>query len=522
MSSAVPSRDQISSPVRPPHTRQDDAQLQSLQSLSTHIKLLLDAPEHIWRLLERKQYLRAAWLFLLARVVHRALINDDADNEETWESHGIDVEEQFPLVQRQWETVSQFRSQITHKATLALREHTMSSTDVCATLLTLYFLDSRPLVDTLSVLLAQRRRTLTSVLSTPSTDNASNGSAHQQKAHSNSKRSKIRKPIVQHVKGRLQAVLGVVSDTVSTARDTFQDDLAPHQQSMIRRALTFVQSNSSSSSADVLPNDLQLTTPGLLTDLPSSTHFLYLPPNIKAYKPYIDLSSSSAVVQQPSLHTKVQDWFDGAMQDFSAAAETWLEDLGTIEEVWRVRKLLLKWLRSRSGLLEAESVHIRTTLDALYRKRVSQLWGAGLANLNREFQNKLSSVVDNLEDPENEGSTIMDAFTAIPSLDVPRSSGIALPEVNAFHKYKMTIRRHLSGRTSLLDRVLEALEAPVVDLRGSLDVIRSDKDDFEGSITSILADYCQEANKSCSRISDVLSSTLSSLSDNAGKKGLYV
>lgn len=55
------------------------------------MKLLLDAPEHLWRLLERNKYFPAAWLFLLARVVHRALVRDDDDQEETWSRQGIDV-----------------------------------------------------------------------------------------------------------------------------------------------------------------------------------------------------------------------------------------------------------------------------------------------------------------------------------------------------------------------------------------------------------------------------------------------
>jgi len=62
-----------------------------LQVLSAHIKLLLDAPEHLWRLIEREKYFQAAWLFLLARVVHRALIRDDAHDDEIWMQHGVDV-----------------------------------------------------------------------------------------------------------------------------------------------------------------------------------------------------------------------------------------------------------------------------------------------------------------------------------------------------------------------------------------------------------------------------------------------
>ncbi len=55
------------------------------------MKLLLDAPEHLWRLIEKKQHFTAAWLFLLSRVVYRALVNDDEQDEDAWQHQGIDV-----------------------------------------------------------------------------------------------------------------------------------------------------------------------------------------------------------------------------------------------------------------------------------------------------------------------------------------------------------------------------------------------------------------------------------------------
>lgn len=66
-----------------------DKHLQALQSLSAHIKLLLDAPEHLWRMIEKRSYLNAAWLFLLARVVHRALSQENDDR--SWHSYGVEV-----------------------------------------------------------------------------------------------------------------------------------------------------------------------------------------------------------------------------------------------------------------------------------------------------------------------------------------------------------------------------------------------------------------------------------------------
>lgn len=55
------------------------------------MKLLLDAPEHLWRLIERREYYRAAWLFLLSRGVHRALTHDDATEGSSWETKGISI-----------------------------------------------------------------------------------------------------------------------------------------------------------------------------------------------------------------------------------------------------------------------------------------------------------------------------------------------------------------------------------------------------------------------------------------------
>ncbi|KAI9444853.1 hypothetical protein H4582DRAFT_855570 [Lactarius indigo] len=157
-------------------TEKDDTQLRILQSVAAHMKLLLDTPEHIWRLLEKKKYLHAGWLFLLARIIYQALVRTDTEDEEDdWRAQGIDVLEQFPLVQRQWDTVSQLRAQITYKATLSLRDPGASLEDVCSILLTLHLLESRPLIDVLTIFLTQRTRNLQTTLSR-SPKPASNGS----------------------------------------------------------------------------------------------------------------------------------------------------------------------------------------------------------------------------------------------------------------------------------------------------------------------------------------------------------
>jgi hypothetical protein len=62
------------------------------------MKLLLDAPEHLWRLIERKRYFSAAWLFLLSRVVHRALVREDDQDHDGWHNQGINVLVRTPSI----------------------------------------------------------------------------------------------------------------------------------------------------------------------------------------------------------------------------------------------------------------------------------------------------------------------------------------------------------------------------------------------------------------------------------------
>ena len=68
-----------------------DAQLQVLQCLTAHLKLLLDASEHLWRFQERKKYLQASWLFLLSRVVYRSLTQEGSDGAIKLSKHGIQI-----------------------------------------------------------------------------------------------------------------------------------------------------------------------------------------------------------------------------------------------------------------------------------------------------------------------------------------------------------------------------------------------------------------------------------------------
>lgn len=383
-----------------------DGQLAVMQSLSAHIKLLLDAPEHLWHLLEQRKFLHAAWLFLLSRVVFRALVNTDDGEETVWQTKGIDVLEQFPLVQRQWDSISHFRSNISHKATHALREHKMSADDTCSTLVTLHLLESLPLNDTLSHLLAQRSKTLNALLS-----RASSESRHESADATSDN--------VADVSDVLNSILDVLSSTVGVARAIFHSVSPATSTSLIERRLRDI--NSESSHAAAAPSDSEsISTPAILATLPSSTHLLTLPSSIQSYRPYVDLESSSSHISSPALTAKVTEWFARGVESFQARIGGWFGTLTSITDIWRVRANVIAHIAGAQGLLLDEDRGILMgILDAACKGRAGEVWSIKFSELETALEHGLRASLDLLRaDGANAQQGASSFYLLVPRLDI--------------------------------------------------------------------------------------------------------
>ncbi|KAH7908005.1 hypothetical protein BJ138DRAFT_1158672 [Hygrophoropsis aurantiaca] len=466
----------------------EDAHLQTLQTLSAHIKLLLDAPEHLWRLIERERYFQAAWLFLLARVVHRALQAD----EENWINQGISILDQFPLIQRQWETVSQFRTQIIHKSTLSLRVFDRSAEETCATLLTLHILDSRPLTDTLSTYLAQRSKTLSSLLS--KTNDVAPASTTQTSTAEPSKASRA-------AKTSLHTALDAIIATINTARAVFQGD-----PSLSIRVLEYIQSDSTSSSTAALPTELRLTTQTLLSTLPSSTHFTLLPSTIKSYKPYVDLSSPSSSLPPSTLHQKLIAWFSEAQKSLGSAAERWIGNVQGIRAAWGIRCTVRTWLNDDKGkeLQESEREALGKLVDGVVRNRIVEICKEILGDAERKFEEEIQRAMENPS--ELEASSPLN--TLYKPVAVPSSPGLgSLPSIfdKHFHKYRSTIQQRLSP--SLIGVLNKCAEK----MKRNFNRIEDESRDDGTMIAELYEIYRPEAAALCIRILDLLSNSIDHL-----------
>lgn len=504
-------KDAIQSQQRPPvrnrvsNTAKQDSHLHTLQVLCAHIKLLLDAPEQLWRLIEREKYFQAAWLFLLARVVHRALIRDDAQDEESWLNQGVDVLEQFPLIQRQWESVSHFRTQIIHRATLSLRATEKSYEDTCATLLTLHILESRPLTDTLTIYLSQRTKTLNALLSKGS--EASGKSVHNgQPAEARTTGISTHFHTKDEVKRSVQSLLAVISDTLNISRKIFA---APSAKPLATQVLEYIQEDSPSTPAQTLPVGFLVNTQTIIAMLPSSTYLSLLPPNIKSYKPFVDLSSSSSNLCIETLEEKLGDWFTYSTANLRDAIQRALSSLHSVVGAWRVRLALKKWI-SRCGLNDDEQSVLSRFVDEAAGERIMSIWKSALVHAEGAFVEQLKVI---RPEEVEEFPPLHSMYSPLPVLaHPPPGSGPSSFEAS-FQALRAHLTRRLQGRTPRLQEVLTLLEDTAVAVQRDLSRI-SGKEEPNQLIDDLVEAYRPEAENLCSKIVDTLTESIDRLVKN--------
>ncbi|KAF9270600.1 Vps51/Vps67 domain-containing protein [Marasmius fiardii PR-910] len=497
-----------------------DTNLSSLQVLSAHIKLLLDAPEHLWRLMEKKRYFTAAWLYLLSRVVHRALIREDEREEETWVGQGIDVLDQFPLVQRQWEHVSSFRQQIIVRARQSLQDYSATSEDTCATFLTLHVLEARPLTEALTTFLERRSKALDSLLSSataptnPSSPTLSRRRRDQSPPGSFTEKGVMVGKTTKTVKEYIALALECICKTIRTAHDVLEErDSKP---SLIRQVLGHIQTDSDSSNPPSSSPDLALSTHDLLMSLPSSAHFLLLPRDLRSYRPYVDLESSSTHVKQDVLRHKIDEWFEKSTRALQSAAEQWLLGIQSVKNVWTIRLFGRTWISSSANLEEKKMSRLELSVDDTCRQRIIGLWEEALTDAKKTFEEKLSSIISSIGHDEKTATDASPITLLFKSPPLPTASQVGGATLDlSFQKYKGIFNKQILGRTSVLDDLLKAVEICAQTIYYDLNQVLTKSDVVSNTIIQELVEaYRPLSANLCSNIFEILHSQAEKMSIN--------
>lgn len=199
------------------------------------------------------------------------------------------------------------------------------------------------------------------------------------------------------VRNSTRTTLEAISRTVCTARAVFGTSTSA--RSLAASVLDNIQSEPSSDSSATLPPELLLSTQAVLNSLPSSTCVSLLPMNIRAYRPFVDLSSASSSLSQEALRDKLGSWFDQSIANLRGAFDKWLASLDVVSAVWTVRSSLRKWV-VHSGLEAPEIVNLTELLDEVFGTRITGIWNAVLVRAEKEFLKTLGSLGSDEEGAE--------------------------------------------------------------------------------------------------------------------------
>ncbi|KZS93449.1 hypothetical protein SISNIDRAFT_485695 [Sistotremastrum niveocremeum HHB9708] len=430
--------------TRTPVVNRQDSQLKTMQILAAHVKLLLDSPESLWRLLERKAFLEAAWLFLISRVAFHTLARDNSDDDDNSFGRDIDVMEQFPLIQRQWDDVSHFGPQITHRTIQSFRENVTDPGAICAAVVTLHLLDKQTVTEILGIFTSQRTKSL-QVFLQPQAESVPlqpNGSAK-------GKPNSSRKGAVKGVYARINQVRSILFSTAAVGRAAFGSD-ACSCPGLVPAALKDIQLGSRATGHRIPDTD------SILALLPSSTNLLMLPDTIRAYKPYIDADSPPSVVSPQTVDSQLKTWVSNSLRTLEPVVKTLFGDLESIKEVWTVRDRVRLSL-PQQNILDDEVWSWESLVDAHAKLRTAAIWKESLQQLLTNFRAAIEGILKEVRSsPEN---PLLEAETTtflLSPVELPITQASLGPQTLV--DIKGSVRERLSMRTPQVAKLLKTLE----------------------------------------------------------------
>jgi hypothetical protein len=286
------------------------------------------------------------------------------------------------------------------RATAALRSReTTEPKTLSETLLAIILLDNLPISDALSLLLSQRTKTIRDILAHPTEPTTPKVTLSPRARRRTLSRARGPAQEREAISTVLSDAVRCLLDTVDIARRVFATrektgtkeslieemmrlvqvgEPAPvTQQAPVRRSsqqrrtsrmlsisLTMPQFNLS-------PDSPPISTPQVLQSLPSAQILLrHLPSSITGFTPFI--ASSSA----PALADKLAAWQTSSTDLLREAAPSWLADLQSVSDVWRVRSSVVEVLQG-DDLRQS----IREALEDEWAARIRDVWDKRLEKL---------------------------------------------------------------------------------------------------------------------------------------------
>ncbi len=331
-------------------------------TVAAEVKLLMMSPEKMWAAVDSGDLLTAARIFLFCRHIHTGLTipsSVEVDDEDAPLTPSVIVSRHFPVVSRQWASISHFRDAVLKGAerTMAELSHKMADgadKAVEAMAATLLLGGASSAEKVLEDFLELRRKAVVDRLKSDSTGG-------------------------ETAKGLACNCLGMMASTVEALHRAFVKDEEEEEVNTLKGVLD----RASSPTMSLFQTDL-------------SPVFKHLPAIVREFSPK---PTSEGSVDLSLLRRSAADWLDRLHSSVSSAAAAALSHVGTVSALAAARRgchefltsLHSGWPRVCSGVLGNELSLWDEFYKGVFRDRVEALVTSHVAGAVYCVQSTLSS-----------------------------------------------------------------------------------------------------------------------------------
>jgi len=309
--------------------------------IAAEIKLLVDTPEQIWNALENHKYLKAACLYMIAKLVYKHLQSSE-------EAKHLKIMSTFPIIQKQWVAVSQFRSNILEKSISYLKFIYQNKNSVAETLCAVMLLHNVSINDVLKIFLEKRKQGIMEFLSSYKT---------------------ITTTLSEH----LCELIKMIKITMLHIQQTF----IPNNSSDISLLETYLRDLQKGLQINENDNERTLYQKGQfiigLYSEKTNIHIIYryLPEIIQKYAPLFHSQLNKQSVNkcdQACIQEEFSHWINQLNQDIQKECTVLLQQISSGENISNIRKTIVMLLNKdelncKSVILKKENVKCTNESD---------------------------------------------------------------------------------------------------------------------------------------------------------------
>ncbi|KAJ3417294.1 Golgi transport complex subunit 1 [Chytridiales sp. JEL 0842] len=293
----------------------------ALYPVAAQIKLLVDTPEQIWHALESNLYLRASRLWLVASTVIKNL-------EQKKDMSTLDLKTSFPVVQRQWDSISHLRSKILQKALDHLRSPNPSDQNVTETLCAIMLLEKKTQREAMQCLLDARKASLTRTL--------------KSFAKTSSTVSVLLKELTHLVHWTLRQISAIFKPSTHTTSTLNASSNGAQPIGLLENALRQLNPTKNRDGSTHSTSHSATTITSLYSEK-TNVHviFRYLPSNVQNHAFYFNDTDVNGLVTDSVIRTTMQAWVEMMSKEMKAELFSILQHTDSGKQLEKIRDMML-------------------------------------------------------------------------------------------------------------------------------------------------------------------------------------